>query len=70
MGRRQGHADELGIAVLPRNLVRLERLCQACGSSSGFDGHAGEWCSRCRTDRHLENREQLYRLVEIDLDPV
>jgi hypothetical protein len=67
MGRGQG-IDNLKAAETPRSVLRVEHHCQACGSQSTFDGHGGEWCPKCRTDRHLQPEERLYQLVEIDLD--
>lgn len=52
----------------PRDPRRVERSCGACGRRSTFDGHGGERCPRCQSDRDLVRRERFYQLVEIALD--
>ncbi len=63
-----GLGQEQQAAPVPRSIVRTTLECSICGNESAFDGIGGEWCPNCETAAHLEPREQLYRLVEIELN--
>jgi hypothetical protein len=47
-----------------KTIKHVELRCSSCGDPSSFDGNAGEWCRRCKTDEHLKPRVSFYRLIE------